>query len=118
MALCPNQSFDVPENLQDSFWQFESEQEVLEIMRVFPIDLLLVSLNLPDVDTWQLIKTVKIQDSKVKWVLLCYQLDPKTEVRARTLGVFRIFHTKPDVNELYNLAVAIRQRNKYKQILA
>ena len=118
MALCPDQLFDVPENLQQSFWQFESGQEVLEIMRLCPIDLLLVSLNLPDIDTWQFIKTVKIKDSKVKWILLCHQLDAKTEVKARTLGVFRIFHTVPDINELYNLAVAIRQRDRWKQRLA
>ena len=118
MALCPDQLFDVPENLKECFWQFESGQEVLEIMRVFPVDLLLVSLDIPDVDIWQFIKTVKIKDSKIKWILLCHQIDPETEVKARTLGVFRIFQAKPDVNELYKLAVVIRQRNRDKHILA
>ena len=118
LTLCPNETFDVPRNLQECFWQLESDQGALEIMRIFSIDLLLVSLNPSEVDTWQFIRKVKIQDSKAKWVLLCYQLDSKTEIQARTLGVLRIFQTKPDVNELYNLAMAIRKSNRNRQILA
>ena len=118
MTLCPEQPFDVPKALQKCFWQLGSGKQVLEIMRLVPIDLLLVSLTVSDIDVWQLIKTVQIKDSKIKWILLCGQLDAKTEVQARTLGVFRIMHTRPDVDELYELAVAIRQRNKQTQILA
>ena len=118
MTLCPEQPFDVPEALQKCFWQLGSGKQVLEIMRLVPIDLLLVSLTVSDIDVWQLIKTVQIKDSKIKWILLCGQLDAKTEVQARTLGVFRIMHTRPDVDELYELAVAIRQRNKQTQIMA
>ena len=117
LTLCRNESFDVPKNLQGCFWQLKSDREALEIMRMFSVDLLLVNLNPPELDTWQFIKTVRIYDSKAKWALLCCQLDPKTEIQARALGVLRIFQTKPDVSELYNLAMAIKQRNKGKQIL-
>lgn len=117
MAVCPNESFEVPQDMQECFWQIESGQEALGIMRMFHIDLLLVSLDLPDTDTWQFIKRVKSQNSKAKWALLCYQLDSKTEVQARTLGVLRIFNMKPDVSELYNLAVVIKQNSRYRQVL-
>ena len=118
MTVCPNESFKVPKDLQECFWEIESGHEALEIMRMFHIDLLLVSLDLPDIDTWQFIKRVKSQDSSAKWALLCYQPDSNTEIQARTLGVLRVFYTKPEVSELCDLAVVIRQSARYRQVLS
>ena len=118
MAVCPHETFKIPATLEACFWQVESGREAFEIMRIVPVDLLLVSTDLPDIDVWQFIKKVKIRDSHVKWVLLSDQLDQKQEIQARTLGVVRIFYTTPDISELYEMAVHIKQNEKLQKCLS
>ena len=80
MAVCPGESFKIPKTFESHFWQVETGHEAFEIMRVVPVDLLLVSMNLPDIDVWQFIKKVKIRDSHAKWALLSNQIDPEQEI--------------------------------------
>jgi DNA-binding NarL/FixJ family response regulator len=118
MAVCPGESFKIPKTFETCFWQVQTGHEAFEIMRIVPMDLLLVSMDLPDIDVWQFVKKVKIRDSHAKWVLLSDQLDPRQEIQARTLGVVRIFYTTPDIGELYEMAVRIRQNDKLQKCLS
>jgi DNA-binding NarL/FixJ family response regulator len=118
MAVCPGESFKIPKTFEACFWQVESGQEAFEIMRVVSVDLLLVSMDLPDIDVWQFVRKVKIRNSHAKWVLLSDQLDSRQEIQARTLGVVRIFYTTPDIGELYEMAVRIKQNEKLQKYLS
>jgi CheY-like chemotaxis protein len=117
MAVCPRKSFDVPATIENFFWHVESEREALEIMRISQIDLLLVSMDIPEIDVWQFVRKVKMRDSNAKWVLLSKPLDPVQEIHARTLGVVRIFYEMPDMWELYNMATLIKQNRQRCRIL-
>ena len=112
MVIFPKVLVNVPDDLEGCFWQVESGHEALEIMRMFSVDLLLVNMHLPDIDTWEFVQRVKILRPGAKWVLLCRNPKAEQELRARTLGVLRIFYTMPDATELYELAVSIRERAK------
>jgi hypothetical protein len=76
------------------------------------MDLLLISTDVPDIDTWDLVRRVRILHPGAKWALLCREANPRQELRARTLGVLRTFCTMPDATELYNLAVLIREKTR------
>ncbi len=110
VTLCTEESIPVPIHLQECFWQVESESQALEIMRMFHVDLLLVSLNACDVDIWNLLQKVKTLTLSTKWALLCHDLTAEQELRARTLGVIRIYYAIPDATELFDLAFSIRKK--------
>ncbi len=110
LTLCTEESIPVPIHLQECFWQVESESQALEIMRMFHVDLLLVSLNACDVDMWNLLQKVMTLTLSTKWALLCHNLTAEQELRARTLGVMRIYYRVPDAAELFDLAISIKQK--------
>jgi len=87
-------------------------REALEMLRVLKTDLLLTSLDLPDLTTWELISRVRALWPEQRWVLVCGRLTDDEEIQARALGVLRIFHTTPEVRELTDLAVAARAQQE------
>ena len=116
MTVCPQEVFEVPPEIVDSFWQVQSGREALAILRMFHVDLLLVSLDLPDIGTWEFVRSVKLRNSCAKWALLAGDLEPRDEVNARTLGVLSIYHQPPKAEELYQLAQRIRKNHSYYRV--
>ncbi|MFC1676004.1 hypothetical protein ACFL3G_02945 [Planctomycetota bacterium] len=110
VTLCAEESIPVPIHLQECFWQVDSESQALEIMRMFHVDLLLVSLSVDDVDMWNLLQKVRTLTLSTKWALLCHDLTAEQELRARILGVMKIYYSLPDPADLFDLAISIRQK--------
>jgi hypothetical protein len=118
MAVCSSESLRIPTAISQFFWRVESEREAFEIMRLFPIELLMVNLDMSELDVWQFIKKVKMRDSSIKWVLVSSRLKKNEEIQARALGVTRVFLTMPDMQELYDMAMTIQHNKKRYSILA
>lgn len=103
--------FEVPHNIEGCFWQVNSGGQALELMRLVHVDLFVTSLNVTDMDVWDLIIEVKNRSSATKWALFASWLNQQEEVHARTLGVLRIFYVKPTAIDLYEIALKIRRVN-------
>jgi CheY-like chemotaxis protein len=112
MTVCPQESFEVPAEMIDCFWQVPTGREALAILRMFHVDLLLVSLHLPDISTWELVRDIRARNSCARWALLAPDLETRDEVNARALGVLSIYHQRPGAEELYQLALRIRQSHR------
>ncbi len=112
MTVCPQEVFGVPAEWRDCFWQVQTGREALAILRMFHVDLLLVSLDLPDISTWEFVRNARARNSCARWALLAGDLEPRDEVNARALGVLSIYHRPPGAEELYRMALRIRQNHR------
>ena len=116
MTLCPQEIFDVPEELKDCFWQVQTGREALAIMRMFHMDLFLISLELPDLNPWEFVRSVQLRSTGAKWALLARRLEVRDEINARMLGVLSIYHEPPRAEDLYRLAQRLRRNNRYTRV--
>jgi DNA-binding response OmpR family regulator len=89
MTVCPQEVFEVPAEMSGCFWQVQTGREALAILRMFYVDLLLVSLDLPDINTWEFVRNIRARNSCARWALLAPGLEPRDEVNARALEIGR-----------------------------
>lgn len=112
LGVCVRDIVPHPLTRDECFYWVELGREALEILRLVKIDLVVTTLYVPDMSIWDLIGKIKMAWPWQRWALVCDEFTTQEEIRARTLGVSRMFYTTPDITELYSLTGSVKPRTK------
>ena len=88
----------------------DSGRKALAVMRLLQFDVLVTSVDVPDMNPWDLIDQAKTAQPWRKWALVSEHLSDEDERRARALGVVRIYPTTPSEEQLRELCISLRRR--------
>lgn len=103
----PESAADLATELTANWSRADTGRAALELMRVTHFDLILVPPRLTDMSVWHLLGAVRSAWPWQKWALVADECtDARDEVRARTLGVMRIFDDLPSVADVLHVARA------------
>jgi CheY-like chemotaxis protein len=77
-----------------------SGRRAIDMLRLVRFDLLLVSLNLPDMLVWNFMRHVKTNWPQQKWALVGGPLSKDQEIAARMFNVSTLFDTPPTIDDV------------------
>lgn len=89
-------------------------REAISTMRLVDVDLLVVGLEDPQLDVWDLMQRVLTAWPRQHWVLVSGRVTAEEEVLARSLGALLVLHAVPDEEWLWEFAASLRRRELTK----
>ena len=98
--------------MQLPLWRANSAAEALAILRLSRVDLLLSSLDVPDMSPWQLIRRVRASACAPRWALVASALSTADEIQARSLGAIAVLEQTPSGDALDALLARVRPAAK------
>jgi DNA-binding response OmpR family regulator len=85
-----------------------SGRRAVEMLRMMSFDFALVSIKLPDVSTWDLLRTIRTGFPYLKWALVGGPITEQQEITARMFGATTLFDSTPSTHEI--VAIVDHQR--------
>jgi CheY-like chemotaxis protein len=80
-----------------------SGRRAVEMLRMMSFDFALVSIKLPDVSTWDLLRTMRTGFPYLKWALVGGPITEQQEITARMFGATTLFDTTPSTHEIVGI---------------
>ena len=84
----------LPEEWKISITNATNGREALEAYRAGKADLLLLDLNMPEIDGYQVMETLRTEDLNAFVIVVSADIQPRAQERARALGAMA-FVSKP-----------------------
>lgn len=94
-----------------------SVRETLATIRLITFDLLVVGLENPAIDVWELMPRVRTAWPQQRWMLLSANLGLEDEVAARSLGALVVLHDFPHTHWLADFAHSLRRSEMHRPLL-
>jgi DNA-binding response OmpR family regulator len=85
-------------------------RETMATIRLITFDLLVVGLENPAIDVWELVPRVQSAWPNQRWMLLSADVTPEEEVAARSLGALVVMNELPHNHWLADFAHSLRGR--------
>jgi DNA-binding response OmpR family regulator len=86
-------------------------REAIATIRLISFDLLIVGLDEPQIDVWELMRRVLAAWPQQRWILASQCITERDEVLARSLGALMVLGEWPDDYWLGELLATLRERN-------
>jgi CheY-like chemotaxis protein len=80
-----------------------SGRRAIEMLRMMSFDFALVGIKLPDVSTWDLVRTMRTGFPYLKWALVGGPITEQQEITARMFGATTLFDTTPSTHEIVGI---------------
>jgi CheY-like chemotaxis protein len=94
-----------------------SVRETLATIRLITFDLLVVGLENPAIDVWELIPRIRSAWPQQRWMLLSAHMSLEDEVAARSLGALVVLNELPHKDWLADFAHSLRRRGTCRPLL-
>jgi DNA-binding response OmpR family regulator len=91
-------------------------REAMATIRLMCFDLVMVGLNNPTLDIWELMHRVLTAWPQQRWILTAAQISTEEEIRARSLGALMVLSNVPQEEWLADYAASLRQRDSLKAV--
>jgi hypothetical protein len=91
-----------------------SLREAVSTIRLVCIDLMVVGLDDPVVNSWDLLQRILTVWPQQRWLLAAQDISAEEEIFARSLGALLILHGMPREEWLADYATSLRQRDSLK----
>lgn len=92
-------------------------RETMATIRLITFDLLVVGLENPAIDVWELIPRVQSAWPNQRWMLLSADVTPEEEVAARSLGALVVMNELPHNHWLAEFAHSLTRRESRSPLL-
>jgi DNA-binding response OmpR family regulator len=92
-------------------------RETMATIRLITFDLLVVGLENPAIDVWELIPRVQSAWPNQRWMLLSADVTPDEEVAARSLGALVVMNELPHNHWLADFAHSLTRRESRSPLL-
>jgi hypothetical protein len=93
------------------FYVANTMRQAMATIRLINFDLVLVGLEDPELDVWELMRRVLTAWPRQRWILASSLVTPQVEVRARSLGALMVLGVLPDELWLEDLIASLRRRD-------
>lgn len=90
-------------------------REAVATIRLIRFDLLLVGLDNPKLDVWELMHRVLTAWPYQRWLMVSKRITAEEEVQARSLGVLMVLDELPNEDWLAEFAASLRRRDLLKK---
>src|SRR5690606_1936804 len=84
--------------------------EAMATMRLMGFDLVVVGLDRPEIDVWEIMHRVLTAWPRQRWLVATNSLTQEEEVLARSLGAALVLDSIPDETWLVEFASSLRRR--------
>jgi hypothetical protein len=99
-----------------SIYTASSLPETVATMRLICFDLLVVGLENPELDVWELMHRVLAVWPQQRWLLASQRINEDDEVLARSLGALLVLNELPTESWLMDFAASLKRRDRSKRI--
>ena len=93
-------------------------REAIATIRLIYFDLLVVGLDDPALDVWDLMHRVLTARPQQRWILAAQQITTDEEVRVRSLGALMVLNEIPNESWLVSYVAALRQNDLSRNLVA
>jgi len=104
---------DPPDWRDRAGWMLHRTRSAREAMQTFrkerQIELLLSSMQIPDMPLWPLISGIRTMRPRQPWMLVHHQGSDTDQIRARSLGALKVLEHMPGQTELRPMLDALRE---------
>lgn len=94
-----------------------SVREAVAIIRLITFDLLLVGLNDPRLNVWDLMRRVTAAWPQQRWILASQNITPQQEILGRSLGALMILDECPDELWLRDFLASLSERDRLRRLV-
>ena len=91
-------------------------REAIATIRLVCFDLILVGLDDPKLDVWELMHRVLAAWPHQRWILAAQEITNEEEVHARSLGALMVLNDVPSEHWLSDFAASLRRRDLSKRV--
>jgi hypothetical protein len=99
-----------------SIYTASSLHETVATMRLICVDLLVVGLEDPELDVWELMDRVLTVWPQQRWLLASHRITEDDEVLARSLGALLVLNELPTESWLMDFVASLKRRDLSKRI--
>lgn len=85
-------------------------REAMSTMRLVGFDLVVVGLDRPEIDVWEIMHRVLAAWPQQRWLVAANSLTQEEEILARSLGATLVLDSVPDETWLAEFASSLRRR--------
>jgi CheY-like chemotaxis protein len=103
LGICVDEPAQIGRIAGMSYTAATSGRRAVEMLRMMSFDFALVSIKLPDVSTWDLLRTMRTGFPYLKWALVGGPITEQQEITARMFGATTLFDTSPTTHEIVGI---------------
>lgn len=93
-----------------------SAREAFATIRLVGFDLILVGLDNPEINVWELMGRITSAWPHQHWLMASQQVSLEDEIHARSLGALMVLGQVPQEDWLFEYATSLRQRALHKSL--